>query len=96
MLNEPNLFNLITSGIEGKIIEALRFSLYGVTASTTFCAKSSINIREATKISALAISTLKSSKFLSFLSSSIRYPLRSIPIGPLISFIDFAASVKEF
>ena len=55
-----------------------------------------MKIREATNISALAISSLKSSKLLSFLSSSIRYPLRSIPIGPFILFIDFAASVKEF
>ena len=61
MLNEPNLFNLITSGIEGKIIEALRFSLYGETASTTFWAKSSMKINEATNMSALDMSTLKSS-----------------------------------
>ena len=72
MLNEPNLFNLITSGIEGKIIEALRLSLYGETASTTFWARSSIKINEAMNISALAMSALKSSKLLSFLSSSIR------------------------
>ena len=36
MLNEPNLFNLITSGIEGKTIDALSLSLNGDTASTTF------------------------------------------------------------
>ena len=58
--------------MEGKTIDALSLSLNGDTASTTFWARSSMKIREATNISALAISSLKSSKLLSFLSSSIR------------------------
>ena len=53
----PNLFKRITWGIEGKMIAASNLSRWGLTAATTLSAKSSIKMRDAMKILALATSS---------------------------------------
>ena len=56
----PSLFSRITSGMEGNTTAALSRSRCGATASTTFWARSSMNISEAINTSAAATSAWKS------------------------------------
>ncbi|KAJ0521198.1 hypothetical protein HanRHA438_Chr10g0446381 [Helianthus annuus] len=59
MLNDPNLFNRMTSGIEGNTKTASILSLCFSTAAFTFKANSSTNIKDPMKIFASSRSIQK-------------------------------------
>mmetsp|Transcript_24794 Transcript_24794/g.37897 ORF Transcript_24794/g.37897 Transcript_24794/m.37897 type:complete len:237 (+) Transcript_24794:3521-4231(+) len=95
MVNFPTLFNLMTSGMEGKIKTASSSSLLGATTSVTFSASSCTKINDPMKTLASATSALNFSNVSSSRSSSNRYPTDSTAMLSFPALIRFTAPVME-